>query len=194
MELQRSISCNRLFLFGCKVKPLRRVYFLTHNGIASLNKNIRKAEIKKCDQTEGRSPFGLRQEAKQLKVPCVGPQTLFSFALGSGRCRTKSKHVVFAVKRLPLFLLFSIWGKPVLMNTLLIQSDVFSLLLLPCFCSVPVLCLQSESPSSHWCTLSCVQTSRVCTAWVTIPYRFFYLFSSSTCVRVEPQKHPGGSY
>lgn len=24
-----------------------------------------------------------------------------------------------------------------------------------------MLCLQSESPSSHWCTLSCVQTSRV---------------------------------
>lgn len=83
-----------------------------------------------------------RKQNNSKSRPCVGPQTLFSFALGSGRCRTKSKHVVFAVKRLPLFLLFSIWGeKPVLMNTLLIQSDVFSLLLLPCFlertCAVP---------------------------------------------------------
>lgn len=178
MELQRSISCNRLLLFACKVKPLRRVYFLIHNGIASLNKNIRKAEIKKCDQTEGHSPLGLRQEAKQLKVPPVcwsSNAFLVCTRLRAGVERSPSTSSL-PLSNCRCFFYSAFGGKPVLMNTLLIQSDVFSLLLLPCFCSVHLCCaLQSESPSSHWCTLSCMQTSRVCTAWVTIPSFLLYL-------------------
>lgn len=54
-------------------------------------------------------------------------------------------------------------------NTLLIERN----LCFPCFVSVPVLYLQNDSPSSHRCTLSRMQTLRVFTAWVTIPYSFF---------------------